>query len=452
MELKSVNPATGELVNKYTIDTKEIVLSKLTLAQKSFVYSKQVSFLERENKLRELAHVLRSDGQGLATLMTSEMGKVHKEALAEVEKCAWLCEYYAEEGVSFLENDYRNSDAKKSYVKYEPLGVVLAVMPWNFPLWQVFRFAVPALLAGNVGVLKHASNVTGCAIRIQELFEESGFTNSEFQTLVIPSPMVKEVIENDIIKAVTLTGSEYAGSEVASAAAKQIKKAVLELGGSDPFIVFKDADLDKAATEAVKARFLNCGQSCIAAKRFVIEETIYDDFVNLFKKKIDLLTIGDPVEEKTDIGPMASEQLAKELEKQLQDSVKKGAQLIGGEKKKYGYLTPGILLDIPKGAPAFKEELFGPIASIYKFSHIEEAIYLANVTPFGLGSSIWTKDEVIIEQMITSIDAGAVFVNSMVKSDPRLPFGGIKRSGYGRELSKEGIREFTNQKTVYIMD
>jgi succinate-semialdehyde dehydrogenase/glutarate-semialdehyde dehydrogenase len=450
MELKSINPATGEFIKAFPIDSDKLVKQKIELAQHSFLNHKKTTFSYRAIKLKKLAETLRLEKIKLAELMTSEMGKITKEALAEVEKCALVCDYYAENGASFLDNEIRTSDAQKSFVKYEPLGVLLAVMPWNFPLWQVFRFAAPAIMAGNTTLLKHASNVMGCAIAIQDLFEQAEFATNEFQTLVIPSSKVQQVIENDIVKAVTLTGSEYAGSQVASIAAKQIKKAVLELGGSDPFIVFEDSDLEKASTEAINARFLNCGQSCIAAKRFLIEKSVYDAFYSLFKCKIDLFTEGNPTNTNTTIGPMASSQLADELEIQLEESVKKGAKLYGGKRGENAFLSAGILSNIPKDAPAYKEELFGPIASFYSFETKEEAIEIANCTPFGLGSSIWTKDEKLIDFMISNLDAGAIFVNSMVKSDPRLPFGGIKKSGYGRELSKEGIREFVNIKTVYI--
>lgn len=450
MELKSINPATGKVTQTFTIDSTSSISKKIDLAQTAFLKHKLSPYSERETKLKNLAELLRSNKNDLANLITAEMGKITKEALAEIEKCALVCDYYATHGTDFLKNEDRESDATTSYVQYEPLGVLLAVMPWNFPFWQVLRFAAPALLAGNTILLKHASNVCGCALQIQQLFEQAGFNSNEFQTLIIPSDEVKQIIEHESIKAVTLTGSEYAGSQVASLAAKQIKKAVLELGGSDPFIVFADADIEKSVNEAINARFLNCGQSCIAAKRFLIEKSVYEQFTSLFQAKIDQLIVGNPQDEQTDLGPMASEQLAKELEDQINKSVECGAVLYKGQRGKNAYFSPGILSNIPKNAPAYKEELFGPIASVYSFETKEEAIEIANCTPFGLGSSVWTNDKKMINYMSNHLDAGAVFVNSMVKSDPRLPFGGIKKSGYGRELSKEGIREFVNIKTVYI--
>ncbi len=441
MELKSINPATGVVINTYKIDSKELVLSKIDRSQRAFTVHKKTSFISREKRLNKLSLLLKKNKEQLADLMTSEMGKTKQEALAEVEKCALVCDYYVANGQAFLKEETRVSDASKSYIKYEPLGVLLAVMPWNFPFWQVFRFAVPAILAGNTVLLKHASNVTGCSLAISLLFKKAGFDSNEFQSLIIPSSLVADVITNKYVKAVTLTGSEYAGSQVASLAGKEIKKVVLELGGSDPFLVFADADLEKASQEAINARFLNCGQSCIAGKRFLIESKVYDEFLVLFKAKLDKLT---------GLAPMANSQLADDLHQQVQKTVALGASLYGGNRGGHAFLSAGILSNIPENSPAFKEELFGPIASIYRFETKEEAVELANCTPFGLGSSVWTRDSNLIDYMIANIDAGAVFINSMVKSDPRLPFGGIKKSGYGRELSKEGIREFTNIKTVYI--
>jgi len=450
MELKSTNPATGEGIKKYNVDSEELVNIKINQAQVSFLEHRLSSFIERRKRLLKLAGILREDQNNLALLISSEMGKITNEALAEIEKCAVLCEYYAEQGELFLANEKRTSDAENSYVKYEALGVLLAVMPWNFPFWQVFRFAAPALMAGNTVLLKHASNVTGCALAIERIVNSAGFICNELQSLVIPSTMVKRVIEHEYVKAITLTGSEHAGSQVASVAGKQIKKAVLELGGSDPFIVFADADLEVASQEAIKARFLNCGQSCIAAKRFLIEESVYETFSELFRVKLDDLSQGNPLNKGTTLGPMASAELADELEQQIGKSVSLGATLYGGNRGEYAFFSAGILSDIPKNAPAYKEELFGPIASFYKFTNKEDAIEIANCTSFGLGSSVWTNDDKLINYMVDKLESGSVFVNSMVKSDPRLPFGGIKKSGYGRELSKEGIREFVNIKTVYI--
>jgi len=449
MELISINPATGEQINEYLIDSDEVIDDKVKNAQIGFLTHRQLSYAERKTKFLRLGKILHLEIDALSSKITSEMGKLTKESVAEIEKCALICEYYAEKGEEFLAKEERASGGTNSYIRYEPLGVLLAVMPWNYPFWQVFRFAVPAIMAGNTVLLKHASNVTGSALEMQRVFELAGFSDNEFQTLVIPSSKVKNVIEHELVKAVSLTGSEYAGSQVASIAAKHIKKAVLELGGSDPFIVFADANLEIASSEAISARFMNCGQSCIAGKRFLIEQPIYEEFLALFKSKMDALLQGNPKENVT-IGPMASSKLADELEKQVRQSIEMGAKLYGGKRKGYAYFSPGILTEIPENAVAYKEELFGPIASFYSFETKEDAVKIANHTKFGLGSSVWSSNQELINFMIDKIEAGCVFINSMVKSDPHLPFGGIKKSGYGRELSKEGIREFVNVKTVFI--
>jgi succinate-semialdehyde dehydrogenase/glutarate-semialdehyde dehydrogenase len=387
-------------------------------------------------------------------MMTTEMGKTIKSAIAEVEKCTLVCRYYAENAAECLADVAVATDASKSFVRYQPLGTILAVMPWNFPFWQVFRFAAPALMAGNVGVLKHASNVPQCALAIEEIFREAGFPEGVFQTLLITADQVAIVINDSRVKAATLTGSEPAGESLASAAGKQLKKTVLELGGSDPFIVLKSADLETAVSTAVAARMLNNGQSCIAAKRFIIEESIADEFEGRLVEKFQTLKVGDPMDEHTDIGPLATPGILEDLDKQVQVCIEKGSKvLIGGKRLADcpgNFYLPTILTDFPAGAPAYQEEFFGPVALLFRVADIEEAIKLANSTSFGLGASAWTKDEEQANRLIDEIEAGAVFINGMVKSDPRLPFGGIKRSGYGRELGIQGIHEFVNIKTVWV--
>jgi len=400
-----------------------------------------------------LAKVLRTTSSKSAHLAVMEMGKTIKEAKAEVEKCAWVCEYYAEHASDFSKSETILSDAGKSYVTWQPLGAVLAIMPWNFPYWQVFRFAVPTLMAGNTGILKHASNVTGCSLFIHELFKEAGFPENVFQSVIADANGVEALIADPIVKAVTLTGSEAAGMKVASTAGRYLKKTVLELGGSDPFVVLDDADLEEASSFAVKSRLINNGQSCIAAKRFIVTEKVYDEFLSLFIKKIQLLKTGDPMLEVTEIGPMARPDLVEGLEKQVAQSVQLGAKIVCGCKRDLSnpnlYL-PGILTEVKPGMPAYNEELFGPVASVIRVQDEEEALHVANDTPYGLAGSVWTKDIAKGEKFALAIEAGSVFVNGMVKSDPRLPFGGTKISGYGRELSLLGIREFVNAKTVWV--
>jgi succinate-semialdehyde dehydrogenase/glutarate-semialdehyde dehydrogenase len=408
--------------------------------------------------MQRAAEILENEKKEFARIMTLEMGKPIAGAEQEAEKCAWVCRYYAENAEKHLADEVIDTNATKSYVRFEPLGVVLAVMPWNFPFWQVFRFAAPALMAGNVGLLKHSSNVPQCAIAIEDIFLRAGFSEGAFQTLLITSDVVQSVIEDPRVAAVTLTGSEPAGRSVASIAGKQIKKTVLELGGSDPFIVMPSAELEVAATTAVKARTINNGQSCIAAKRFIVHAQVYDEFENRFVAAMKALRIGDPMDSATDIGPLATEQILKDLEEQVQVSVAAGAKILtGGQKFKAGgdlalgnFFEPTVLADIPKGSPASCEEMFGPVASLFRVSNIDEAIELANDVSFGLGSAAWTNDESEIKRFINELEAGSVFINGMVASDPRLPFGGVKNSGYGRELSYFGIREFVNIKTVWI--
>ena len=404
------------------------------------------------------AEILENEKQEFARMMTLEMGKPIKGAVQETEKCAWVCRYYAENAERHLADEVIETQATKSYVHFQPLGVVLAVMPWNFPFWQVFRFAAPALMAGNVGLLKHASNVPQCALAIEDIFRRAGFSEGAFQTLLIGSEEVQQVLEDPRVAAATLTGSEPAGRSVAGIAGKQIKKTVLELGGSDPFIVMPSADLDTAATTAVKARTINNGQSCIAAKRFIVHAQIYEEFEKRFVESMKALRVGDPMDEATDIGPLATEQILKDLEEQVSVSVAAGAKILTGGKKfkadgdfaAGNFYEPTVLADIPKDSPAYRDELFGPVASLFRVRNIDEAIELANDTPFGLGSAAWTNDESELKRFVDELEAGSVFINGMVASDPRLPFGGIKNSGYGRELGEFGIREFVNIKTIWI--
>jgi succinate-semialdehyde dehydrogenase/glutarate-semialdehyde dehydrogenase len=385
--------------------------------------------------------------------MTTEMGKPIKAAVSEAEKCAWVCRYYAENAQRHLADQIVETNAGKSYVKFQPLGPVLAVMPWNFPFWQVFRFAAPALMAGNVGLLKHASNVPQCALAIEEIFTRAGFPRGAFQTLLIGADAVEGILNDERVAAATLTGSEPAGRSVASIAGKQIKKTVLELGGSDPFIVMPSANLDEAVTTAVKARTINNGQSCIAAKRFIVAKEIYEEFERRFVDQMRALRIGDPMEESTDIGPLATPQIVNDLEEQVQKAVAAGARVLTGGKRPDrpgNFFEPTVLVNLDLKAPVSCEEIFGPVAMLFRASGIDEAIQIANSTPFGLGSSAWTNDSKEQAQFIEELEAGSVFINGMVASDPRLPFGGVKHSGYGRELAEFGIREFVNIKTVWI--
>ncbi len=448
--VQTLNPATGKVLKTYTLLSESEITTKIENSQTAFQDWKKTSFAERSELFRKLSLLLKEKEQELATLMTQEMGKPISQAKAEVEKCAWLCDFYAEKAKEFLSPIAKKSDGSEAYVRYDPLGVILAVMPWNFPFWQVFRFAVPSLMAGNVGILKHSSNSFGCGEAMESLFLEVGFPKNVFQNLVISGKQVKQVLENEYIKAATLTGSEGAGSSVAEIAGKNIKKTVLELGGSDPFIVLKDADIKMAAKTAVKARTQNSGQSCIAAKRFIIVKEVYEEFVEEFKNEMATLKMGDPMDEKTDVGCQAREDLAKELEEQVQKSVEKGAKIILGGKRNGAFYEPTILVNVEEGMPAFDDELFGPIASVIKAENESHAIELANNSEFGLGSSLWTSDMEKAQELASKIESGSVFINGMVKSDPRLPFGGIKKSGYGRELSSNGIHEFVNIKTVWI--
>lgn len=446
----SLNPYTGQTLNSYKNHTKKEVSELIDKADNRFYSWRETSFSERKKLMLAAASELNKNKQEYAETMTLEMGKPISQAIAEVEKCAWVCEYYAENAEKQLQNEVIKTDAYKSFVSYEPLGVVLAVMPWNYPFWQVFRFAVPALMAGNIGVLKHASNVFGSALNIEKVFKRAGFPDNCFTTLLIGSDAVEDVIENEKIKAVTLTGSGPAGSSVASIAGKNIKKTVLELGGSNALVVLKDCDMDKTIATCVQARFQNTGQSCIAGKRLVIDEYISEEFVEKMLVKVRELKSGDPMYQETYIGTMAREDLAKDIEKQVNASVKAGAKLAIGGKRQGAYFEPTILTNVTKNMAVFNEETFGPALSITTFKTVEEAIELSNSSKFGLGVSLFTKNIEEAEKLALQFDEGAVFINELVKSDPRLPFGGIKQSGYGRELSEHGIREFVNRKTIFI--
>jgi succinate-semialdehyde dehydrogenase/glutarate-semialdehyde dehydrogenase len=455
MAIASINPVTGEVLKTFTPLTDQELEQKLALADRTFATYKQTSLSDRSQWMYQAADILEAKKTEFGIIITLEMGKTLKSAIAEVEKCANLCRFYAEHAPCFLADTPVQTDASRTLIRYQPLGIILAVMPWNFPFWQVFRFAVPALMAGNVGLLKHASNVPQCALAIAEVFHAAGVPEGAFQTLLIGADRVANLVADSRVKAATLTGSEPAGQSLAAIAGHHLKKVVLELGGSDPFIVLKSADLDVAVSTAVTARVMNNGQTCIAAKRFILEEAIADQFIQKFVEKFRALKIGDPMQPDTDIGPLATPQILKELEAQVKATVDLGAKvLVGGYRLKENgnFYAPTILAEIPLGAPPYQEEFFGPVASVFRVKTIDEAIALANSTSFGLGASFWSNDAEEIEQAIEQIDAGAVFVNGMVKSDPRIPFGGIKRSGFGRELGIEGIREFMNIKTIWIKD
>ena len=449
----STNPATGVQIKTYDLHTDEMIADRLEAAQKTWQEWRQVSFAKRSELMMEAAQVLESKKETYAKIMTAEMGKTYRSAIAEVEKCAWVCRYYAENAAGFLADEFIDTDATKSGICYQPLGVILAVMPWNYPMWQVFRFAAPALMAGNVAVLKHASNVPESALRIEEVFRLAGFPKGAFNTLLIKSDQVKAIIENPVVKAVTLTGSEGAGAAVSAAAAKQLKKSVLELGGSDPYIILEDADLEHAAEQCCQSRLLNAGQSCIGAKRFIIVEPVYEKFLQLFADKMKNAKMGDPMGE-VDLGPLARRDLREEVHNQVMESVQMGAKLlIGGEVPEGdgAFYPPTILTDVAPGMPAYEEEIFGPVASVFRAADESDALRIANDTTFGLGACVFTRDLTRGERIAKhELNAGCCFVNAFVKSDPRLPFGGINRSGFGRELSHLGIREFVNTKTFYV--
>jgi succinate-semialdehyde dehydrogenase / glutarate-semialdehyde dehydrogenase len=453
MSIQSINPATGEVIETFQDTSAPEIERILANAQRTFLAWREVPFTARAQPMQAAAAILRERKSKYARTMALEMGKPIVQGEAEVDKCAWLCDYYAEHAEAFLGEQPRETDASRSYVRFDPLGPVLAVMPWNFPFWQVFRFAVPALMAGNAGVLKHASNVPRCALEIEEVFRDAGFPRGLFATVLVGSSAVGGLIADPRIVAVTLTGSEHAGSQVAERAGRELKKTVLELGGSDPFIVLADADVAAAARTAADARLVNSGQSCIAAKRFIVVEAVAEAFLAQFTEELRSRRMGDPLARDTQVGPQARVDLRDALHRQVEESVNRGARrVLGGEiPPGKGAFYPATLLSaVDKGMPAFDEETFGPVAAVIRAKDEADAIRLANDSPFGLGASLWTQDRARAERLAARIEAGAVFVNGLVKSDPRLPFGGIKRSGYGRELSEYGIREFVNIKSVWI--
>jgi len=453
MSIEAVNPATGETVRTYDEMTPQQTAAAVAESHEAWTAWRKTSFAERAKPMKKAAAILRERKTEFAKLMAIEMGKPLKQGIAEVEKCAWACEYYADNAESYLSPEMTKTDASKSYIAFDPLGVVLAVMPWNFPFWQVFRFAAPALMAGNAGVLKHASNVPGCALAIEDIFAHAGLPKNVFRTLLIGSKQVKAVIEHPLVRAVTLTGSTPAGKAVAAQAGAVIKKTVLELGGSDPYIVLEDADLDHAVNTCVTSRLINSGQSCVNAKRFIILEPLLARFTDRLVAAMRTKKMGDPLAEGTEIGPQARTDLRDDLHKQVVESVVKGAKLLLGGEVPPGngsYYPPTVLTDVRKGMPAYDEELFGPVASIIKARDEADAVRIANDSIFGLGAAVFTADIARGERIAREIEAGCTFINTLVASDPRLPFGGIKEAGYGRELGSYGIKEFVNIKTVYI--
>ena len=452
--LTSVNPVNNKIIKSYDEFTSHEVENIVSLSDNAFLSWKQTSFSARAELMKNAARVLRENSDEYSVLMTLEMGKPILQSRAEVEKCAWVCDYYADNAEKFLADELIETDASKSFVTYQPLGVILAVMPWNFPFWQVFRFAAPNLMAGNTGLLKHASNVSGCALAIEDVFNKAGFPENVFRTLLVSSKNIHKVISNSKVQAVTITGSVPAGKSVASLAGGLIKKTVLELGGSDPYVVLEDADIKQAAATCVNSRLINAGQSCIAAKRFIIVESIYDEFEKLYLELMSKKKMGDPLDVTNDLGPQANVQLRDELHQQVLKSIEQGAELILGGKipdSDGAFYPPTILKNVKPGMAAFDDELFGPVAALVKVKNESEAVELANKSIFGLGASVFTKDIIRGEKIAKEmLNAGCCFVNDFVKSDPRLPFGGIKESGYGRELSPFGIKEFVNIKTVYV--
>ena len=453
MSIQSINPATGEILETFSATSSSDLERMVARAHAAFVKWRTEPFAARAELMRGAARSLRAGKAGYARTMALEMGKPLAQGEAEVEKCASVCDYYADHAEEFLAEQPRETDASKSYVRFDPIGPVLAVMPWNFPFWQVFRFAAPALMAGNVGILKHASNVPRCALAIEAIFREAGFPEGLFSSPLIDSEAVARLIADPRIVAVTLTGSERAGSAVAGQAGRELKKTVLELGGSDPFVVLADANLAAAAQAAADARLINSGQSCIAAKRFIVVETVADEFQKRFADELGSRRMGDPLSRDTQVGPQARIDLRDELHRQVEESVKRGAKrLLGGQipSGPGAFYPPTLLSGVDKGMPAFDEETFGPVAAVIRAKDEGDAVRLANDSSFGLGASLWTQDRARAQRLAAQIEAGAIFVNGIVKSDPRLPCGGIKRSGYGRELSEYGIREFVNIKSVWI--
>jgi succinate-semialdehyde dehydrogenase/glutarate-semialdehyde dehydrogenase len=455
MTIATVNPATGKTIRTFESFSAARVSDCLDRAITAYRTHRRTTFADRAQRMQKAAAILDAECRELGRLMTLEMGKPIGAAIAEAEKCATACRYYAENAERFLADQPVQMEGGKNWVAFQPIGAVLSIMPWNFPFWQVFRFAAPALMAGNVGVLKHASNVPQCALAIEDVFHRAGFADGVFQTLLIGSELVEGIIADERIAAVTLTGSEGAGRSVASIAGKNLKKSVMELGGSDPFVVMPSADMEQAVSTAVTARMINNGQSCIAAKRFIIHEKIYDEFLRRFVAGVSAIRVGDPMDEKTQLGPLATGAIRDGLDNQVKASVAAGARLLTGGKKLEGegyYYAPTVLTDIPPNAPATRDELFGPVASVFKAKDLADAIRIANRTSFGLGASAWTRDAAEQDRFVAEIESGLLFINGMVVSDPRLPFGGVKNSGFGRELGEFGIREFVNVKSVRVLE
>jgi succinate-semialdehyde dehydrogenase / glutarate-semialdehyde dehydrogenase len=453
MAIATIDPANGHTVKTFESLSDAQIEQRVQRAADTFREYRKTPFADRARKMLKAAEILEKEKDSIGRLMTLEMGKPLRAAVAEAAKCATACRYYAENAQKFLADEIVETSAKRSFIRYLPLGPVLAVMPWNFPFWQVIRFAAPALMAGNVGLLKHASNVPQCALKLEEIFRSAGFPDGAFQTLLIGSQKVDALLSDSRIVAATLTGSEQAGIQVGVGAAKRIKKVVLELGGSDPFIVMPSADLETAVATAVEARIINNGQSCIAAKRFIVAEPVAEAFERKFVKRMEALIVGDPLDEKTELGPLATADAVVSLDADVHKTIEAGARLLTGGRplpRPGNFYAPTVLTNIPKDSPAYNEEFFGPVASIFRVRNIDEAIRVANDSRFGLGASAWTNDDQERERFINELESGMVFINKMVASDPRIPFGGVKQSGYGRELGAHGIREFTNIKTVWI--
>ncbi|HKN67487.1 MAG TPA: NAD-dependent succinate-semialdehyde dehydrogenase [Gemmatimonadaceae bacterium] len=454
MAIQTVNPATGERVRDFVPLTPRDVEGKLARADAARRQWRRVPVAERARIVRRAGEILEERKKDYGRLMTLEMGKTYKSAVEEAAKCASGCRYYADHAESFLANELVDVEGETGYVAFQPLGIVLAIMPWNFPFWQVIRFAAPALCAGNVGLLKHASNVPQCALALEELFRDAGAPDGVFQTLLVGSDAIPALLDDDRVAAATLTGSEHAGSQVASRAGEKIKKTVLELGGSDPFVVMPSAEIERAATVAVKARMINNGQSCIAAKRFIVHDQVFEEFCEIFVRQTKALVVGDPMDERTDVGPLATAQIREDLDRQVAESERAGARVLTGGRMRSGpgfYYEPTVLVDVPENAAAARDETFGPVATLLRARDIDDAIRLANATRFGLGASAWTTEGAEARRFAEELEAGSVFINGMVASDPRFPFGGVKASGYGRELSAFGLREFVNIKTVRML-
>lgn len=450
MIIKTTNPYNNKEVGQYKSHTTEEIEKILEHSDTAFKGWSKAPLSKRIMLLRKVGEILKENIEEYAMMITLEMGKPITESRSEIEKCAWVCNYYADNAVEFLAPKKIETDARESFVRYDPLGTVFAIMPWNFPFWQVFRFAAPTLTSGNTGLLKHASNVMGCALKIEEIFKKAGYPDGVFQNIIVHHDQTEKIISHDTVKAVTLTGSEGAGSSVAQIAGKHLKKTLLELGGSNAFIVLEDADIEQAVKTAVTARMLNSGQSCIAAKRFILVEVIYDEFISKFIEQVSQLKSGDPLDENTQVGPLARKDLADQLNEQIKKSVSKGAKLLYGGHQNNCYHEPTVLSEVTPGMPAFDEETFGPLAAMVKAKNTADAFRLSELSKYGLGTTVFTKDTTKAIEMADNVSDGAYFINELVKSDPRLPFGGTKISGYGRELSLEGMREFVNVKTVYL--